>query len=247
MEYAEWAPYYRRIQADFGFVFSEEERSAAALVAALPPESLGDPAPELRARLAHRTAIIVGLAPGAGPPPLWRWHQPPPPPLVLAADGATARCLEAGIIPEIIVTDLDGPVPSEVAANARGALAVVHAHGDNRAAVERWVPELSGRVIGSWAGPPRPGLIDVGGFTDGDRAAFLADHFGAERIVLWGFDFERVDASEGGEMERKRAKLRWARALLELLASRAPGRLWWWAPDGSVAPFETQGGGHATQ
>ena len=49
----------------------------------------------------------------------------------IAADGAVSACLERNIIPEIIVTDLDGNLPEMVWANKKGSKIVVHAHGDN--------------------------------------------------------------------------------------------------------------------
>jgi uncharacterized Rossmann fold enzyme len=175
---------------------------------------------------------LAGRAPRLDAPPLWRLPPEDPRPAVVAADGATLRCLEGGVIPDVITTDLDGPVASEVAANARGSLVVIHAHGDNLAQLERWVPDFGGEVAGSWAGPPRDGLLDVGGFTDGDRAAYLAEHVGARRILLWAFDFEKVDEEESAP--RKLEKLAWARRLLTHLAEKGHAPIWNWAPDGSL-------------
>ncbi|EQD44563.1 protein containing DUF115, partial [mine drainage metagenome] len=152
------------------------------------------------------------------------------------ADGAAEVCLRAGIVPDLLVTDLDGPVPTEVAANARGTLVVVHAHGDNEPALEEWVPQFPGELAGSWAGPPADDLLDVGGFTDGDRGAYLAAAAGARRVLLWGFDFDRVDDPDGPGAARKRRKLRWARVALEALAADgAPVATW--ERDGSVTPY----------
>ena len=241
MEYAEWAPHYRRIQAAFHFPWEREVASADRLRTLLPSAALEDPLDRLSRRLAGRDVVVVGLAPHAGPPPIWSLAVPDRRPALIAADGAAARCLDAGLVPELVATDLDGPVPSEVSANARGALVVVHAHGDNLAAIERWVPEFAGELAGSWSGPPERGLIDVGGFTDGDRAAFLAHHFRARRILLWGFDFERVDEPTPSEMERKRAKLGFARELLDLLAETGTSQLLIWRPDGRIVPYGPSG------
>ena len=49
----------------------------------------------------------------------------------IAADGAVSACLERNILPDIIVTDLDGNLPEIVWANKKGSKVVVHAHGDN--------------------------------------------------------------------------------------------------------------------
>ncbi|MGI0132554.1 MAG: 6-hydroxymethylpterin diphosphokinase MptE-like protein [Thermoplasmata archaeon] len=237
MEYAEWAPYYRRIREALGFSLERERAAADRLLALLPERAQREPLERLARRLRGRDAVIVGLAPDVGPPPLWTLPVRDRPPVLIAADGATARCLDAGLVPEVVVTDLDGPVPSEVSANARGALVVVHAHGDNVPALEHWVPEFGGELVGSWSGPPEAGLIDVGGFTDGDRAAYLAHHFGAPRLLLWGFDFDRVEEADARALERKRTKLRLAHDLLVRLAERGPSEVIEWRPDGGTVRY----------
>jgi 2-amino-4-hydroxy-6-hydroxymethyldihydropteridine diphosphokinase len=238
VEYRVWSPQYERIRAEFGFDFAREEAAAALLESLLSEPDRQDPLPRLRPRVEGREAIVVGLAPGAGPPPLWRRSIRGPPPILIAADGAAQVCLDAGLVPTIIATDLDGPVPAEITANRRGSFVVVHAHGDNPPALREWVPHFPGPLAGSWAGPPQGGLLDVGGFTDGDRAAYLADHLGAARIVLWGFDFERVVETSRPEEERKRAKLCWARRNLDFLGSEGRSPLFVWRPDGAIVPYD---------
>jgi hypothetical protein len=127
----------------------------------------------------------------------------------LAADGATAVLLRRGIVPDIIVTDLDGPFPDILKANQEGSIAVVHAHGDNLDALHRYVPKLK-RVIGTVQCRPPEGLYNFGGFTDGDRCVFLAKELGATSIKLVGFDFEDESVTL-----RKRRKLIWAKRLIE--------------------------------
>ena len=235
MQYERWAPVYRRIQDEFRFSWAREEAARDVLRSLLPESARRSPLGRLRPRVDGRDAVVVGLAPGAGAPPLDRLG--PTPVVLIAADGATEPLVRRGLTPEIIVTDLDGPVASEVAANARGAFVVVHAHGDNVPALERWVPEFVEPLAGSWAGPPDDELLDVGGFTDGDRGAFLAVHLGARRVLLWGFEFDRVDEADPVARERKRAKLRWAAEALGLLARDGPTPLLTWDPDGTRRPY----------
>ena len=241
MEFTEWAPYYDAIRREFGFRMERERASADRLLALLSPASRADPLARLRARLEDREVVVVGLAPRAGAPPLWRLPPGRPRVALVAADGAARRCLDAGLVPEVIVTDLDGPVASEVLANSKGAFVLVHAHGDNVPELERWVPEFSGEVGGSWAGPPEPGLLDVGGFTDGDRAACLAVHLRASRVLLWGFDFERTEEEDTQARAVKLAKLAWARRVVAVLArGKVPVRLW--RPDGTIVPYPEPSG-----
>jgi 2-amino-4-hydroxy-6-hydroxymethyldihydropteridine diphosphokinase len=235
VRYELWAPQYEAIRADLGYRFDREEAAAATLERLLPERARSDPLVRLAPLVRGRDAVVVGLAPGAGPPPVWRLPPASPPPAVLAADGAAGLCLQAGLVPTLVVTDLDGPVPSEVEANGRGASVVVHAHGDNLPALETWVPEFPGELAGSWAGAPRNGLLNAGGFTDGDRAAYLAEALGARRILLWGFDPYRVVEDDPAVRAIKLRKLAWAERLLELLARDGQCPLLRWRPDGSLA------------
>jgi hypothetical protein len=128
---------------------------------------------------------------------------------IIAADGATSVLLAQGVIPHIVVSDLDGSISDLKRANAMCAIMVVHAHGDNIDAIEAHVPSLSA-VLGTTQTQPEPLLLDVGGFTDGDRAIFLAKEYGARAISAIGFDF-----SDTSVTPRKMQKLQWAKRLLE--------------------------------
>jgi 2-amino-4-hydroxy-6-hydroxymethyldihydropteridine diphosphokinase len=240
MEYTAWEPQYERIRREFGFSMDREERSADRLEALLSEEARTNGLVRASSRLRGRDVVVVGLAPRSGPPPIWRLGRVDPPPVVVAADGATSVCLEAGIVPAVVTTDLDGPLPAEVNANRKGSLLVVHAHGDNSPAVEEWVPQFPGELAGSWAGAPRPALLNVGGFTDGDRAVCLAEHARARRILLWGFVFDRVEEPTPSETERKRSKLRWAERIIGELARSSSVPIVTWRRDGTQVPY---GGG----
>jgi len=237
VEYSAWSSRYDQIRTEFGFPFEREVAAADLLESLLPDSAKGDPLDRLRPLVEGRTAVVVGLAPRTGPPPLWRLPPSPRSPALLAADGATATCLDAGLVPTIVVTDLDGPVAAEVAANRRGSVVVVHAHGDNQSALREWVGQFPGEVLGSWAGPPRGRLLNVGGFTDGDRAAFLADHLRAERTLLWGFDFSRTAPTDPVAHEQKLAKLTWAERVLGDLARDGVVPLFQWRPDGTLERY----------
>jgi 2-amino-4-hydroxy-6-hydroxymethyldihydropteridine diphosphokinase len=247
VRYERWAPQYERIRTEFGFPFAAEEAAFRRLKELLPPPAREDALGRIGARLRGRDAIVVGLGPNAGPPPVWRLPAADRAPALIAADGATATCLAAGLVPEVVTTDLDGPIPAEVAANRRGSLVVVHAHGDNGTAVEEWVPQFPGPLAGSWAGPPQDGILDVGGFTDGDRGAYLADEVGAARILLWGFDFHSVEEVDPVARARKRAKLTWAERLLGTLAAEGSTPLFRWRRDGVLEPYPAGTSGPSTR
>jgi len=208
MEFEEWDVYYRKIVEDFGYSREQDERSARFL-----DERLGgtriDPE-ELRSLFGGRDVTIAGNAPGLADELTAVAHP------VVAADEATSVLRAKGIRPDVIVTDLDGNVQDQIAANREGTVAVVHAHGDNMAAVERWAPEFRGRVIATTQSRPFERVHNFGGFTDGDRAAFLADHLGSKRLLLLGFDFENPNPKDE-DRETKKRKLDWAYILIQTL------------------------------
>jgi uncharacterized Rossmann fold enzyme len=57
--------------------------------------------------------------------------------------------------------------------------------------IRRHVPRFK-NVVGTTQSEPRRKVYNFGGFTDGDRALFLAKAFGASRVTCLGFDFGDV-------------------------------------------------------
>ena len=90
MRYADWAPCYDRIRTELGFDLLRERASADRLLALLPPEAPLDPLRFLGPTVRGRDAIVVGLAPGWGAPPIWVLPSATTHPVVLAADGAAS-------------------------------------------------------------------------------------------------------------------------------------------------------------
>ena len=137
----------------------------------------------------------------------------------IVADSATDILLEHGIKPDIVVTDLDGDLDALKKASYK-AVMVVHAHGDNM----RTLPfaYFFKRCIGTTESEPFGNIQNYGGFTDGDRCVFLARHFGANKIVLFGMDFGlKIGSSSKTSRDDKSVKLkklRMAKSLLEWLA-----------------------------
>ncbi len=138
---------------------------------------------------------------------------------VIATDGAVGRLLKRGTIPEIIVSDLDGDVDAILSANRKGSIVVVHAHADNLAKLEEFVPRFEGPIVPSVQCSPPAGTRNFGGLTDGDRAVFLADHFGASRIVLAGFDFG--DEEKNPLPKERQRKFIWGALLIASLDNPA--------------------------
>jgi hypothetical protein len=143
---------------------------------------------------------------------------------VISADGATTALLKvAKVVPSVVVTDLDGNINDLLRADRLGSVVVVHGHGDNINRLRKYAPMFK-NVIGTTQVEPRPHVYNFGGFTDGDRAVFLATAMEAKLIALAGMDLGRVVGKYSKKkvrlVEVKILKLKICKELLEWLASR---------------------------
>ena len=146
--------------------------------------------------------------------------------IYIAADGATSALMQHNILPDIIITDLDGRISDQIQANKEGAIVIIHAHGDNIEQIHKNYSKFQGDLMCSTQSEPLSHVFNFGGFTDGDRCAFLAVKMKAAIIVLFGFDFGKIvgkfskpyldDDKEADEIKLK--KLSWAQKLLSELS-----------------------------
>jgi uncharacterized Rossmann fold enzyme len=207
MNFAEWEPVYERILADFGFDRAADERVRDRLADLTTPFDFG------KLDIAGKTVIVAGAGPSleADLDGITGGDH-----AVFAASTAADRLHEGGIAVDCMVTDLDKNPETVRELTDEGTPVAVHAHGDNKSLVQEVVPTLDvGYVLGTTQAAPTGSVMNVGGFTDGDRAAFLADHCRADSLefVGWDFDDKSVDAM-------KRRKLAWAERLLYWLEHR---------------------------
>lgn len=205
MDFDRWEPIYLQILDDFGFSREGDERAAIILSEMLTDSNAVGTA-VLTELIQGKDVLVCGNAPVL--PDDLKFIDPEDY-VIIAADGATAVLVDRGIIPDIIVTDLDGDVEKEIIANQKGSIAVVHAHGDNIDKLEKYVPRLKD-IIGTTQSRPLKDVHNFGGFTDGDRCAYLAKEFNAASITIIGFDLEDTDVSP-----MKKKKLKWARWLID--------------------------------
>lgn len=215
MEYKEWEPIYHQILADFNFNQSDDEKAANILKDLIKAKDIINI--ENLSKLINNQQIYII---GAGPSLIEDINKIDFNGVMIAADGATSDLMKNDIIPDIIVTDLDGYMPDQVNANAKGAIIIIHAHGDNIDSLKRWVPEFEGTVLGTTQAKPDEDhkLYNFGGFTDGDRAIFMASHFEARLINLIAFDFKRIGVqSYKPDSKQKLRKLTWANLLIGMI------------------------------
>lgn len=210
MDYNEWKKYYNQILLDFGFSKKEDEKSAVLLSKLLSGKKLVKPE-DLNNMISGKNVYVFGAA-GSLQDDVKKVRKGNA--VFISADPATSLLIEKNIVPDIIVTDLDGVVKDEVKANKKGAIVMIHAHGNNTDRLERYVPMFDGKLIGTTQSKPFDNIYNFGGFTDGDRAVCLSDHFGAKKIFLAGFDFKNVGKySKSKELKMK--KLGWAKRIIE--------------------------------
>jgi len=132
---------------------------------------------------------------------------------LIVADGALRACLEKDIIPELIISDLDGYLPDMLWATQNGSKIIIHAHGDNISRVHQYSAKLNPICITSTY--PSDSTFCWGGFTDGDRATMMSLSLGCASIKLLGFDFNKVGLFSGEYSPRKIEKLVWAQRIID--------------------------------
>lgn len=211
MNYPTWNPVYERILADFGFSREADEHARdrlAALVGGFDERRLD--------RAADATVAVAGAAPSLESDAAVADAAD----AVFAASAAAPRLRDVGVSVDLMVTDLDKTPDAARRSTRDGVPVAVHAHGDNVAEIERWVPRMDdGYVLPTTQAEPHGPVVNHGGFTDGDRAAFLADAVGAAGLRFPGWDFD--DPALGTV---KRRKLGWAERLLRWLERRRDER-----------------------
>ncbi|NJE48042.1 6-hydroxymethylpterin diphosphokinase MptE-like protein [Thermococcus sp. 9N3] len=234
MKWEDWEPFYLRIVREMGYSIEEDRKSAELLRSLLLEGDEYILREELEAVIGRKAYVF-----GAGPSlerALAEFDFSDG--TLISADGATTALLDFGLVPDVIVTDLDGRISDIKLANDKGSFLVVHAHGDNGDKLVSYVPFLS-RILGTCQTEPLDIIYNFGGFTDGDRAAFLAEELGAREITLVGFDFGDIVGrwskpslrEHSPVWESKRKKFEFARELLEWLEKNGRARIEYLSPE----------------
>lgn len=220
MDYTTWKKTYDEIVQDLNLDKHQDQIAAEILESLIRQHqknyiSLG----VLSELITNQTVFVFGAAPSLEPSikqHLTQFQKS----VLIAADGATSALLKYDIIPNVIVTDLDGIVSDQIRANEQLSILVVHAHGDNMNIVQQTIPQIKGRYLGTIQTDPSDHIFvkNFGGFTDGDRSVFLADYFHARKIVLVGFDCDDnpgfYSFQQNKSQDKKQKKLAWCKRLL---------------------------------
>ncbi|SDJ74849.1 hypothetical protein SAMN05216226_108149 [Halovenus aranensis] len=217
MDFETWEPVYEQILDDFGYGRAGDKRARDVLRELFETRTDGDATATVEQTLAGlsfegETVAVAGGAPGLEDDieTVERASA------VVAASNAAETLRTVGVSIDCMVTDLDKVPATAEALTTEGVPVAVHAHGDNVDVVEATVPAFNlDAVIPTTQARPAGSVCNLGGFTDGDRAAFLADALGAECLLFpgWAFDDDSVTPE-------KRQKLSWAARLLHWLERR---------------------------
>lgn len=206
MRFPEWEVIYEQILEDMGYDRVSDENAAKLLKAITLNSNIIDEDEVI----IEKDVTIFGNSPDLES----NVSKTSPQGTLIASGSSAKRLLEMNIIPEIVVTDLDGDIASQIECSRNGAITFIHAHGDNTESIQRYVSEFKGPIILTTQSTPDGIMVNYGGFTDGDRAVCIARHFGAKRILLLGFDFEDPTEKENMDPKIKLRKLQWAKRII---------------------------------
>ena len=218
-----WESRYREILKDFGYSGKKDTQSCKLLDSLLPKKTR---IAEIKDLIEKKPVFVVGAGPSLPSSiSILKKHKKI---TKIVADGATKAIIENGLKPDIVVTDLDGDIKSLKKAGRTNTIMIVHAHGDNAEKIHL-VKDFK-NCIGTTQTKPMGKVHNFGGFTDGDRCVFLANHFKAKKIILLGMDFGtrigKYSKTRVISRTTKIKKLRRGKKLLEWLAKKSESKLY---------------------
>ena len=177
-----WEERYLLILKELGYSQKKDRESAIILDSILKKTNTTEKILKL---IEGKTVFVIGSGPSLSNaiPKLKKLKKS----IKIAADSSLKPLVDNGIIPDIVVTDLDGDENTIKKIAKTKSIFIIHAHGDNIEKLE--LVKKIRNCIGTTQSNPFNKIQNFGGFTDGDRGVFLANYFGAKKIILFGMDF----------------------------------------------------------
>ena len=214
--YSEWKKKYDDILEEFGYDEKKDNQSAIILDSIL---SRTKNEKKIEKLIKNKTVFVIGSGPSLSSsfPKLKEFNSV----VKIAADSSLKILIENKIVPDIVITDLDGDENALKKIAKTESIFVIHSHGDNIEKLE--FAKNFKNSIGTTQSKPFNKIHNFGGFTDGDRGVFLASHFQAKKIFLFGMDFGnrigKFSNTKYSERKTKLMKLKKGKLLLEWLAT----------------------------
>ena len=218
-----WKTLFKEIRKEFGYKEIDDLHSAQKLNSFLKKKFLKKEFQEL---ISGKVVFVIGAGPSLSKSLSYIKRCKNVTKIV--ADGAVQALLEKNIMPDILVTDLDGDLKSIKKIGKTKTPIIVHAHGDNsdRLQMVKNFSNVSGTTQTNRFGK----IENFGGFTDGDRCVFLGEFFGAKKIVLIGMDFGqeigKYSKQKVTNRKIKLKKLKFGKKILEWFASKSKAELY---------------------
>jgi hypothetical protein len=197
-----WKKRYLLILKELNYSQKKDKKSAIILDSILKKTNTADKILKL---IEGKTVFVIGSGPSLSNaiPKLKKLRKS----IKIAADSSLKPLVDNGIIPDIVVTDLDGDENTIKKIAKTKSIFVIHAHGDNIEKLEM-VKKIR-NCIGTTQSNPFNKIQNFGGFTDGDRGVFLANYFGAKKIILFGMDFgNRIGKFSNTKKSDRKMKLK---------------------------------------
>ena len=211
-----WEKRYFSILKEMDYSEKKDKESALVLDSILKKT---DAIEKVREIIQGNTVFVIGSGPSLSSaiPKLKKLKKS----IKIAADSSLEPLIDNGIIPDIIVTDLDGNEDTIKKISNTKSIFVIHAHGDNIEKLQ--IVKKMKNCIGTTQTNPFNKVQNFGGFTDGDRGVFLASYFNAKKIILFGMDFGnqigKFSNTKKSDRETKLKKLEIGRDLLIWLST----------------------------
>lgn len=216
-----WNSKYNQILKEFNYSKKKDNEAALILESMLENKTL---IKKIQKLIEGKVVFVIGSGPSISSSIPFLKNKKT---LKIVADTAVKPLIENGITPDIVVTDLDGDLDILKKIGKSETIFVVHAHGDNISKLE--FSKNFKNCIGTTQSKPFGIIYNFGGFTDGDRAVFLANYFEAKKIVLFGMDLGkrigRFSNTKFSERKTKLKKLQRGKKLLEWLAQDSKSEL----------------------
>ena len=218
-----WISRYSEITKEFGYSKKQDHEASFMLNSIIKnPISIK----KIESILKGKNVLVIGSGPSLSSsiPVLKKYSKIPK----IVADSALQVLIKNHILPDIVVTDLDGDQKSLKKIGKTKSIMIVHAHGDNIARLH--LAENFKNCIGTTQGKTLGKLYNFGGFTDGDRGVFIANAFHAKKIILFGMDFDnkigKFSKTKYSERKIKLKKLKKAKVLLQWLSKKSKSELY---------------------
>jgi uncharacterized Rossmann fold enzyme len=211
-----WKKRYFSILKELNYSEKKDKESALILDSILKKT---DTIEKIKKLIEGKTIFVIGSGPSLSIaiPKLKKLEKS----IKIAADSSLKPLVDNGIIPDIIVTDLDGNEDAIKKISKTKSIFVIHAHGDNIEKLQM-VKKMK-NCIGTTQTNPFNKVQNFGGFTDGDRGVFLASYFNAKKIILFGMDFGnqigKFSNTKKSDRETKLKKLEIGKDLLIWLST----------------------------